>query len=147
MAQFARPIADLVNQSWTEDDGTTTDLFDQIDEAVSDDADYVQSALAPTSDVYAVDLGTLEDPVSSTGHVVRYRYKKNAAGGAQIDLTVQLRQGYVNESTLGTLIATAGTHTNISDTITAGSYTLSGAEADAITNYADLQLRFVANQV
>jgi hypothetical protein len=146
MAQFARPTADLVNQSWTEDDGTTTDLFDQIDESVADDADYVQSALAPTSDVYAVDLGTLEDPVSSTGHVIRYRYKKNASGGAQIDLTVQLRQGYVNESSLGTLIE-EWVHTNISDTITAAAQTLGGTEADAITNYADLQLRFVANQV
>jgi hypothetical protein len=146
MAQFARPTADLVNQSWTEDDGTTTDLFDQIDESVADDGDFVQSAVAPTSDVYAVDLGTLEDPVSSTGHVVRYRYKKNTSGGSQIDLTVQLRQGYVNEGTQGTLIASAA-HTNISDTITAGSITLSGGEADSITNYADLQLRFVANQV
>ncbi|MCC2626388.1 MAG: hypothetical protein K0S14_38 [Thermomicrobiales bacterium] len=146
MAQFARPIADLVNQSWTEDDGTTTDLFDQIDESSFDDADYVQSALAPTSDVYAVDLGTLEDPVSSTGHVIRYRYKKSAASGAQVDLTVQLRQGYVNESSLGTLIE-EWVHTDISDTITAAAQTLGATEADSITNYADLQLRFVANQV
>jgi hypothetical protein len=147
MAQFGRPSTDTVNESWTEDDGTTTSIFDQIDESVSDDNDYIQSALAPTSDVYVTKLTTLEDPVSSTGHTVRYRYKKSAASGAQIDLTVQLRQGYVSEGTPGTLIATAGTHTNISDTITAGSYTLSGAEADSITDYTDLYLRFVANQV
>jgi hypothetical protein len=147
MAQFGRPSTDTTRESWEEDDGTTTDIFDQIDESSFDDADYVRSALAPTNDVYVTKLTTLEDPVSSSNHVVRYRYRKDAAGGAQIDLTVQLRQGYTNEGSPGTLIATAGTHTNISDTITAGSYTLSGGEADSITDYTDLYLRFVANQV
>jgi hypothetical protein len=147
MAQFGRPSTDTTRDNWEEDDGTTTNIFDQIDESVSDDNDYIRTGLAPTSDVYVTKLTTLEDPVSSTGHTVRYRYRKDTAGGAQIDLTVQLRQGYVNEGTPGTLIATMGTHTNISDTITAGSYTLSGAEADSITDYTDLYLRFVANQV
>lgn len=146
MAQFGRPSTDAVNQSWEEDDGTTVSIFDQIDEVVADNTDFIRSALAPTADVYATKLTTLEDPVSSTGHIVRYRYAKSAAGGAQIDLTVQLRQGYVNESTLGTLIK-EWVHTNISETITAQAQTLSGAEADSITNYADLTLRFVANQV
>lgn len=146
MAQFARPIADLVNESWTEDDGTTTDLYDQIDETSFDDADFVQSALAPTADVFAVDLGTVEDPVSSAGHVIRYRYAKSAAGGAQIDLTVQLRQGYVNEGTQGTLIE-EWIHTDISETLTTAQQTLGATEADSITDYANLQLRFVANQV
>lgn len=147
MAQFGRPNADTYNgDGWTEDDGTAVTIYDQIDEAVIDDADYVRSPLAPTSDVYVAKLSTVEDPVSSTGHVVRYRYAKDAAGGAQIDLTVQLRQGYVNEATPGTLIA-AWSHANISEVLATAVQTLSAAEADAITNYADLYLRFVANQV
>jgi hypothetical protein len=147
MAQFGRPSTDTVNESWEEDDGTTVSIFDQIDEVSFDDADFIRSALIPTSDAYVTKLTSVEDPISSTNHTARWRYAKSAAGGAQIDLTVQLRQGYVSEVSLGTLIATLGTHTNISDTITAGTYTLSGAEADAITNYADLFIRFVANQV
>lgn len=146
MAQFGRPSTDTTRDNWEEDDGTTTDIFDQIDESAADDNDYVRTVLTPTSDVYVTKLTTVEDPLVSTGHVVRYRYRKDASGGAQIDITVQLRQGYTNEGSPGTLIA-AATHTNVSDTITAGSITLSGAEADAITNYADLFLRFVANQV
>lgn len=145
MAQFARPSTDTTRDNWEEDDGGTTSIFDQIDEAVADDADYIRTGLTPTSDVYVTKLSTLEDPLSSTGHVVRYRYGKDAAGGDQIDITVELRQGYVNEGTPGTLIASA-THTNVSEGWTAGTITLSGAEADAITDYTDLYLRFVGNK-
>lgn len=146
MAQFGRPSTDTTRDNWEEDDATTTNIFDQIDEAVTDDLDYIQTQLAPTNDVYVTKLTTLEDPVSSTGHIVRWRHRKSAAAGAQIDLTVQLRQGYTNEGSPGTLIVGV-TRTNISDSITADSITLSGGEADSITDYTDLYLRFVANQV
>jgi hypothetical protein len=146
MAQFGRPSTDTTRDNWEEDDGTTVDIWDQIDEVAADDADYIRTVLTPTSDVYVTKLTTIEDPISSTGHTVRYRYGKSAAGGDQIDLIVQLRQGYVNEGTLGTLIA-AQTHTNVGAFPVAGSIALSGAEADAITNYADLFIRFVANKV
>lgn len=146
MAQFGRPSTDTTRDNWEEDDGTTTAIWDQIDEAVSDDADYIQTVLAPTSDVYVTKLTTMEDPVSSTGHIVRFRYRKSAAAGAQIDLITQLRQGYTNEGSPGTLIASQ-TNNNISDVITAGTINLTGGEADSITDYTDLYLRFVANQV
>jgi len=146
MPQFARPSTDTTRDNWTEDDGTTTSIFDQIDEAVADDNDFIQTQLTPTSDVYVTKLSSVEDPQSSSGHIVRYRYRKDASGGDQVDLTVQLRQGYVNEGATGTLIASA-THTDISGSAwTDGTLTLSSGEADAITDYADLYLRFVANK-
>lgn len=147
MAQFGRPSTDTTRDNWEEDDGTTVNIFDQIDEAVADDLDYIRTVLTPTSDVYVTKLTTLEDPVSSAGHIVRYRYRKDADAGDQIDLTVQLRQGYVSEVSLGTLIHSE-VHTNIPGTgWTAGTFTLSGAEADSITDYTDLYLRFVGNKV
>lgn len=100
---------------------------------------------APTNDVYVCRLSDLEDPVASSGHIIRYRYRKNTTGGAQVDLTVQLRQGYVSEGTPGTLIE-EWVHTNI-DAITTAEQTLGGTEADTITDYTALFLRFVANQV
>lgn len=146
MAQFGRPSVDTYNaDGWQEDDGVTVDIFDQIDETVADDLDYIRTALTPTSDVYVTRLTTLEDPLSSTNHVVRYRYGKQTTGGDAIDLTVQLRQGYTNEASQGTLIASA-THSNIASSFTAGSITLSGAEADSITDYTSLYLRFVGNK-
>lgn len=146
MAQFARPNADVTDGNWTKSTGGNVDLYTMIDEASADDADYIQSGLAPSSDVCVVGLSSVEDPQSSSGHVVRYRYAKDASGGAQIDLTVQLRQGYTSEGAQGTLIHSEA-HTNISNTWTAGSFTLNASEADSITNYGSLYLRMVANQV
>jgi hypothetical protein len=145
VAQFGRPSTDTTRDNWEEDDGTTTAIFDQIDEASFDDADYIRTVLTPTSDVFVTKLTTMEDPLSSTGHIVRWRQAKSAAGGDQIDLTVQLRQGYTNEGAQGTLIAQKA-NTNIADGFAADSFTLSGAEADSITDYTDLYLRFVANK-
>ena len=146
MAQFGRPSTDTTLGSYTDQGGGSTSIYTTIDEVAADDADYIQSPLAPSSAAYVTKLTSVEDPQSSAGHIVRYRYQKNAAGGAQINLTVELRQGYVNEGTPGTLIA-QWTHTDIPSTWTAAAQTLSGAQADAITNYADLFLRFVSTQV
>jgi hypothetical protein len=138
MAQFGRPEADIT--AWAS--GT----FADIDESVASDAEYVSSDTAPSNDPAYYRLSDMEDPVSSTGHIIRYRYRKNAAGGAQIDLTVQLRQDYVNEGSPGTLIE-EWTHTDISETFTTAAQTLGATEADSITDYTTLGLRFVANQV
>lgn len=147
MTQFLRPSADTLRDNWSEDDATTDALYAEIDESSPADADYIQTQLVPTNDVYVTKLTSADDPGVSTGHTVRVRRSKSAAAGAQIDLTIQLRQGYVSEGSLGTLIAAVATLTNISETWTDTAYTLSGAEADAITNYSDLYLRFVGNQV
>lgn len=147
MAQFARPDADLVIGSWTEDDGTTDALFGEIDEATRDDADFDKSedlTSAGNTSAFAVSLSDITDPVSSSGHVIRVALRKQ--GTAQMDATVELRQGYVNESTLGTLIATL-TQANLTTSFAEYTHTLSGAEADAITDYTDLQLRFVGTYV
>lgn len=147
MPQFGRPSTDTTLDNWEEDDGTTVTIFDQINEVSASDVEYIRTVLVPTNDVYVTKLTAIEDPVSSTGHTVRYRYRKETTGGAQVDLVVQLRQGYVSEGAPGTLIASL-THTNIDGTAwNAGSFTLAAVEADAITNYADLYLRLVGNQV
>jgi hypothetical protein len=148
MPQFARPTTDTTRDNWfTAADGTTN-IFQEIDESIASDADYIKTQLTPTNDVFVTKLSAVADPVSSANHTVRYRYRKESTGGEQINLTVELRQGYTNEGAPGTLIATAGTHTDIGGgSWTAGTYTLSGGEADSITNYADLYLRFVGNKV
>lgn len=69
--QTAHPIADITTGTWT-----ATPLYAKIDETVPDDADYIQSALQPTSDVAEVKFGPLTDPATGAGHVLRYRIKK-----------------------------------------------------------------------
>jgi len=145
MAQFGRPSTDTTLDTWVEDDDTATAIFDQIDEVSSDDADYIKTELTPTNAVYVTKLTALEDPISSANHIVRFRYRKEATGGDIIGLVTELRQGYVSEGSQGTLIATQ-TNADISGAAwVAGTFTLSGAEADAITDYTDLYLRFVGN--
>jgi hypothetical protein len=146
MAQFARPDADLVDGAWIKSTGGNVDMYTMIDEAVADDTDYIESEVGPSASACGINLSDVSDPLSATGHVVRYRYKKDAAGGAQIDITVQLRQGYVDEGTQGTLIHSE-VHTDVAETWTAGTFTLTAGEANSISDYNDLQLRFVANQI
>lgn len=86
MAQFGRPSTDTYNgDGWEEDDGTTAAIWDQIDEVTFDDVDYIRTQLTPTNDAYVTKLTSVEDPLSSTGHTVRFRAAKSAAGGDQID--------------------------------------------------------------
>lgn len=143
--QFARPSADTSIGTYTDQAAGTSNIYTTMDETSPSDADYIQSVLAPSNAPYVTKLTTLTDPVTSSNHVVRYRYAKSASGGAQIDLTVQLRQDYVNEGAPGTLIE-AWTHINISDTFATAEQTLGGTEADAISDYTSLFLRFLFNQ-
>lgn len=140
MPQFARPSADTVRTGWTDQAGGTTNVYATIDEASADDADYVKTPTPPGTNEFETLLTAVTDPVSSTGHVMRWRRRKQpASGSAQVNLTVRLMQG-------ATQIASVA-DTNLPGTFTDTSYTLSGAEADAITDYSDLRLEFVAAQV
>jgi len=145
--QLSRPNADTTVDNWTDFAGGTTAIYATLDDLVGDtsaDADGIQSQLSPTSDVYVAPLSTTVDPSVSSGYVLRYRYGKSAAGGQQVNLTVQLIKDYVSEGTPGTVIASA-VHTDIGVFPIAGTLTLSEAECDAITDHAALSVRFLAN--
>ena len=152
MAQYAVTDADIVDGTWLDEAAGATDLFNGIipgtpgSIGAGDDATYIVSVANPSAAACGFNLSNIEDPVSQTGHIMRWRRYKSAAGGGQIDLTVNLRQGYVSEGTPGTSI-TSQDDSDISETVaTATPYTLSSGEADSITDYTDLQIRFVADQ-
>ncbi|MDQ3690829.1 MAG: DUF6531 domain-containing protein, partial [Chloroflexota bacterium] len=134
-AQFARP--DGLSTS----NGTWTGTFADIGETPADDATFLVSPAGPTSaNIYEVSLGNVEAPHTRTGIVVRYRYAKSGNNsGKTTNLTVELRQG-------ATVIASKA-HPNIPGVDgsgwQAGSFTLTTAQANAITDFADLRLRFV----
>jgi hypothetical protein len=125
VAQFARPDSVVSNSGFNASAGT---LDSTIDESSRNDADYNWTDAPGTN--FEVGLSNATDPVSSSGHVVRFaaRYTMGAR-----DFTVTLKQG-------GSTIAS----TTISMTASFADYsfTLSGAEADSITNYNDLRLYF-----
>jgi hypothetical protein len=120
------PTSDVTDGAWLPSTGA--DLYAAIDESAYSDTDYIYTSSASTSEVA---LTTGSDPASSANHVIRYR-AKGVGGG----LTVRLVQG--------TTIVASHTPT-LTGSFQDFTYTLSGAEADAITNYADLRLRFVSS--
>lgn len=140
--QFARPDSDITKDNWDDPapGNNNNILYDDIDESSQSDADYSTSgaiSLLDTTETWEVGLSNVVDPQSSSNHIVRYAYGKDAAGGVGIDLTVRLLQG-------STTIK-SWTHNDIANGFTLATQTLSAAEADSITNYSDLRLRFTAD--
>ena len=125
-AQYARPTSDVSAGGWTASTGT--DLFAMLDETSANDSDYITTTTASTCEVA---LGGLSDPALSTGHIVRYRISATDGG-----IIVRLREG-------STTIA-SWTHNPAPASLTTYAQTLTGGEADSITNYAALKLQFEA---
>jgi hypothetical protein len=147
MPQFARPSADTANPGgFTDQAGGTTNLYTTIDEATPNDADYIRSPASPANAVYVTKLSSVVDPQSSSGHVMRMRTATDLDDQESIDFTLQLRQGYVSEASQGTLIATLSRTGVTSTAWTTSTYTLSAAEADAITDYTALYFRLIVNR-
>jgi len=124
--QYARPTSDVTTGAWVSSLGGS--LAAAIDETIADDADYIGTTYGS---VCEVSLGSLADPAVSTGHKVRYRIAADAGG-----IIVRLRQG--------TTTIAAWTHNPAPTSLSTFEQTLSGAEADSITDYSALKLQFEA---
>lgn len=146
MPQFERPDADTTIGNYQDQGGGTTNIFQSIDEVSPSDADFIRSPTSPVNEVYVCRLSDATDPLLSTGHTIRVRSSTDQDLQETLDLTVQLRQGYTNEGAQGTLIATLTRSSINSSSWTTTTYTLSAGEADSITNYNDLFLRFIFNK-
>lgn len=138
MAQFARPSADTVRTAWTDEAGGTTNIYTGIDEVSAEDTEYIKTPAPPGTNEFETLLTAVTDPVSSTGHVMRWRRRKQPASGSDdVNLTVRLLEG--------TTQITSQADNTIPGSFTDTSYTLSAGEADAITDYSNLRLEFVAS--
>lgn len=124
MAQFARPDSDVTTASWTD---AGTPLWSKLDD--NSDADLIRH-VAGSNSTCEVTLSNVTDPASSAGHVLRLRANKDLGVSDNVAVTARLQQGGVTKATLGT-----GNLTDVFQTFT---HALSAAEADSITDYADL---------
>ena len=125
-AQILVPASDVSAGSWSPSSGV--DLYAMLDEADPSDSDYILTSTLGDECIVALQAGS--DPFVSTGHVVRYRLRGDGSSG----ITVALLQG-------ASLIA-SWTHDPAPSTFTTFEQTLSGGEADSITDYTALRLRF-----
>jgi len=137
VAQFGRPDGDISTGGWT-----PTPINPEIDEVTPDDGTTeVLSQDDPSSDQMEVSLSNISDPSVSTGHILRFRHQHTTTGGGSaptMTLVGSLYQGT-------TLIAEASVSPS-KLLWTTEALTLSGSEADSITDYSDLRIRFVANK-
>lgn len=130
--QVARPATDITTTGWTKTGAST--YSSQIDEAVLDTADYVESPVNPTSSVFETKLGPLSDPGVDTGFVITVVLE--AVGAATSTAVVGLYQ-------TTTLIASF-TQSPVASTPTVYNFSLSALQASAITNFSDLRIRVTA---
>jgi hypothetical protein len=135
MAQYARPSVDVSIGGWTTNAGSAANLFSALDEIAADETDFVQSSLT-ANDSYECRLSTVPAALIRRGHIVRYRGRKNAAAGNTRGVIVELRQG-------ATVLA-SNTHPDLTVAWLDGAFVLTPEQAAAITNYADLRIRFAA---
>lgn len=106
--------------------------------------DRMESTLAPQSERVAQRFPGLMDPNMDRGHKVSYALEKTPEGGAPIDVTMEFRQGFVDEETLGDLLM-EWPHKNIGDEKTF-THAVPKAVAKGITDYGDLWLCMVSTQ-
>jgi len=137
MAQNVYPTSDVTNE-WA------SGGFGDIDEgATPSDVDFTHSSDAG-DETLEVHVGDPTDPVSGSGHIVRWRHVLIDGGvvaseaGAGADITVSLVENTTVRASKGPIALDAVL------AWTEDSFTLSGAEADSISDYADLRIRFFA---
>ena len=130
MAQFGRPVTpDVATNGWSPSTGTT--LWGCIDEASYSDTDYISDNAVSYCEVTLTT--SLSDPVSSSAHYVRYRLGRTRTDRT-LTVVVRLMQG-------GTEIA-SWEHIDPGASFQPFEQTLTTGQADAITDYTDLRLRF-----
>lgn len=121
------PVSDVSAGAWVASGGGS--LYAALDEDPADDGDYIYTETPSTG---SVAMAAATDPALSTGHVVRYRLRPGSGS-----VTVTLKQG-------STTIAAWGPHVlgvnpqNFSQTLT-------GTQADSITDYSALRVEQTAS--
>jgi hypothetical protein len=125
--RYSYPTADTTAGPWAASSGS--DLYAMIDEETPSDLDYIAASGTGTGKFKILPV---TDPGASTGHVVNYRIWSPVAGNAKVRL-VQ-----------GSTTVAEWTHTSLPATATLYSQSLTGEQADAITDYDDLYLEFEA---
>lgn len=130
--QFLRPNQDSYVDYWEDNNAGTTTIYAAIDEAGTNDADYVQSATLYGT--YRCYLSDGSDPYTSSGHIVRFRIAREATN-KDMELEVRLNQNFTTTKWSATINNPPGTFTEYV-------YTLNASQANSITDYTNLFFQF-----
>jgi hypothetical protein len=137
--EYARPSADLARGAADTMPTAAQPLWSVIDETTANDTDYWMIPNAPSGAVVTIQLSAITNPGTTSGHVYQFRYAVPATTGAWSIAFALLQEP------AGTVIATnTVTGTVAQPGFTTASFNLTTGQAAAITNYADLALRWTA---
>ena len=113
--------------------------FECVNENTRNDGDFIQTTGLGTSntDIDIMTLSDIEDPLRSDSHFLKYTLREAGVGTNPVKFEILLRQG-------ATIIANY-THTSLSTNYVLFSQELTTGEADAITDYTDLEVTLTAS--
>jgi hypothetical protein len=145
--QIIRPTATTNAGNWAAVGAAT--LHEAVDEETASFTDHIVSDDDPNSSPVVLRLAPLVEPAGTVNDddvIVHAQYDKE--GGATTNLVIELRQGYTNEGSPGTLIATT-TDSGVTDAAEDGVISLTAVEYGNITfsggQASDLDVRIVAD--
>lgn len=145
MALAAAPDGDVSIGTWVGFRGacgsitSTVSIYLYINELVLASDDRVVSPNGPVSTDCIFTLGNNPDPQSSLNHRLEWAYGMSVATGAKIAISAAVLQGV---TTIATMTVTASNGPSITANLQ-----LTAAQADSITDYNDLRVQFIANQI
>jgi hypothetical protein len=126
MAQYARPDSDISKSNVSYSTGT--DAYALVDETSYSDTDYFYYAGSSTM-TCEMGLSSVDDPESSSGHVLRIRISKSSTFGSTPSVALKEGSTTIRSSTLGE-----------PSSATTYEITLTTEEADSITDYGNLSV-------
>lgn len=127
MTQYARPTSLVAVGGWS---GSVTAIADS---SGVDDATVMTSAFSPTSaDILRVALSATTNP-TSLAPTLRVRFRKQAAGGEELALWLQVRNGLDSSLVANRALGYPGA------TVSEWSDTLTPAETAAVTSWSALE--------
>tara|TARA_R100000656_G_scaffold107658_2_gene79785 strand:+ start:52 stop:594 length:543 start_codon:yes stop_codon:yes gene_type:complete len=134
MTQYKSPNSDNTDGSWTNKNGGQGALNSNVRKGTGDGS-WIVSVDTGGSDTCVFGIQNGDDPYSSADHIVRYRAKStDYMMMGTLPLTVALYQD--------TTKIAEEENSSLATSFTDYSFTLSTSEANAISDYDDLQLRF-----
>ena len=130
---FLYPISDITVTNFEDEGAGTTDIFNSLNEGEPGSAaDYIQTT-SGAGGTYECTLTSKGDPTASDYHYILFGFEK-AAVGDTMSVRATLLEGAVQRA--------QWIYNNIAQGETQVQELLSGAEADSLTAYGDLRMRW-----
>ena len=137
MTQYASPNGDVTDGDWVNAGGGQGALNSNCRKDTGDSSFIISEEVFGSPDTCRFRLQNGDDPLSDSDHVVHYRAVAGAGFGGPVSLTIQI----YDTNVVSPIVTEANTSVSATG-LTDYSFTLEDSEANAITDYDDLEIVF-----